>query len=241
MQVAVCEDSQRDAQRIIEMLEVYRAEKQLDLQARVFDSAEALLDAFEPGAFQIIFMDVLLGGLTGVEAVRKIRARDEDCAVIFITVSEGYAVEGFALRATHYLLKPVEYDMFCQAMDRCKEQTRQFARYIEVMVNREPVRILTREIRYAEVFKNLCVIHMVNNDVKTYTAIDTLEEKLGGAPFLRCHRSYIVNLRRVTDLREDVFCLEGGGEVRISKAYLAGAKKAYRDFCAELADKQGAF
>ena len=241
MQVAVCEDSQRDAQRIIEMLEVYRAEKQLDLQARVFDSAEALLDAFEPGAFQIIFMDVLLGGLTGVEAVRKIRARDEDCAVIFITVSEGYAVEGFALRAAHYLLKPVEYDMFCQAMDRCKEQTRQFARYIEVMVNREPVRIPARDILYAEVFKNLCVIHTVNDDVQTYTAIDTLEEKLDGAPFLRCHRSYIVNLRRVTDLREDMFFLEGGGEVRISKASLAGAKKAYRDFCMELADKQGAF
>ena len=241
MLVAVCEDSQKDALRITEMLERYCAEKQLDFQARVFDSAEALLDAFDPGAFQIVFMDVLLGGQTGVEAVRKIRARDEDCAVIFITVSEGHAVEGFALRATHYLVKPVGYDMFCQAMDRCKEQTQRFARYIEVMVNREPVRIPARDIRYAEVFKNLCVIHMVNNDVKTYTAIDTLEEKLGGAPFLRCHRSYIVNLRRVTDLREDVFCLEGGGEVRISKTLLPGAKKAYRDFCAELADKQGAF
>jgi len=153
MLVAVCEDLQKDALQVIEMLERYRTEKQLDLEARVFDSAEELLDAFEPGAFQIVFMDVLLGGLTGVEAVRKIRSRDEDCAVIFITTS------------------------------------------------REPVRILTRDIRCAEVFKNLCVIHTVNEDVKAYTSIDALEEKLGGTPFLRCHRSYIVNPRRVTDLR----------------------------------------
>ncbi len=241
MRIAICEDIPKDTRRLADMLKRYELENRLELTMDVFENAEALLDAFVPQQYQILFMDVYLGGLTGVEAIREVRKRDEDCAVIFITTSESHAVEGFSLRATHYLIKPVEYDALCIAMERCKDQVNRFARYIEVMENRESVRIKMRDILYAEVFKNYCVIHTTGGDIKAYMTIDALAEKLGGTPYLRCHRSFLVNLRRVTELRDNEFYLEGGGIVCISKALKNEAKKAYRAFCFALADEGGVF
>lgn len=80
------------------------------------------------------------------DAARKIRVQDEECAIIFITTSENHAVQGFALRAAHYLIKPIDYTDFCDAMSRCKKQIDQFSRYIEVMENREQVHVRIRDL-----------------------------------------------------------------------------------------------
>ena len=241
MRVAICEDLEKDAGILCDMLEAYRAKHGLYMEIEVFSSAEELLAAFAPGRFQILFVDVFLQTLTGVDAVKKIREQDEDCAVIFVTISDSHAVDGFALRASHYLIKPIKYDAFCNAMERCKEQIDRFSRCIEVLENREPVRVRIRDIRYAEVFGNTCIIHTTSGDIKAYLPIDALEAELAGEPFFRCHRSYLVNLRKAVDILDDQFLLEGGGEAWISRKVLAAAKKAYRDFCVELAEKTGAF
>ena len=241
MRIAICEDLEKDAHALRDMLEAYRAKHGLYMEIAVFSSAEELLAAFVPGYFHILFMDIFLKNLTGVDAVKKIRAQDEDCTVIFVTVSDSHAVDGFALRAAHYLIKPLDFASFCQAMERCKEQVDRFSRSIEVLENRAPVRVRIRDILYAEVFKNFCIIHTPGRDIKAYLSIDALESELEGESFFRCHRSYLVNLRRVVDVLEDRFLLEGGGEAWISRKVLAGAKKAYRDYCVELAEKTGVF
>ena len=223
------------------MLEAYRMKHGLSIEIQTFESAEELLSAFVPAKFQIIFMDIYMDKLSGVEAVKKIRACDEDCSVIFVTVSDAHAVDGFALRAAHYLIKPIDYDSFCAAMERCKDQIDRFAKCIVVLENREPVQVRIRDILYIEVYKNYCLLHLQGRDIKSYTSIDALESALAEESFHRCHRSYLVNLRRVTGLSDHAFFLENGSEAFISRKSLTAAKKAYRDFCVALAENSGAF
>jgi DNA-binding LytR/AlgR family response regulator len=223
------------------MLGAYRDEQRIDLETQVFPNAEELLAAYEPGHFHILFLDIYMDGMTGIDAAHQIRGMDEECALIFTTTSDSHAVEGFSLRAAHYLIKPVSYEAFCEAMERCSSRIREFARCVDIQDGRGTVRVRMRDIMYAEVFRNVCILHTTSGDIRARIAIDALEEALGGPPFLRCHRSFLVNLRRAEAISNGAFVLEGGGEALISKRLAAEARKSWRDFCARLAEHGDAF
>lgn len=229
MNIAICEDLQRDQQELCKMLARYQKESQVAFDITSFESSDELMRSYEPGRFQILFMDIYMDGTNGMEAARKIRTMDQQCALIFTTVSREHAVDGFAVRATHYLNKPLLYDEIEEAMSRCREQVELHAKSIELMTDGMKVRVRLRDILYAEVFRKSCVLHTVNGDMTLNQRIDHLEKMLGGLPFLRCHRSYIVNLLHVKDVEEHRFLLSDGSHALIPVRSFAAMKKAFHD------------
>lgn len=236
MQIAICEDNAADRARLHTLLQEWLRQEQMDAQISLYGGGEALLAAWSPGAFQIIFMDIYLDGSRqdGIETAKAIRKGDADCIIILTTTSTAHGLAGFAVNATHYLLKPVEYGGLFEALQRCRPLLEEHARYIDITENRLPLRILWRDIAYIEVYGNNSVIHADSREIKVYATLEGLLEQLGSPPFLRCHRSYAVNLRWVERLQEQEFLLCGGQTVPIGRVYRAGVRQAYDEYLGEL-------
>ena len=230
MKIVICEDNKNDSALLLSFLERYKKDRQLDIEVTLYKSGEALLHDMGTRDFHLVFMDVGLLGINGVETAKRIREVDMDCAIIFTTTSPEYAVQSYAVRAVHYLLKPVAYEAFTEAMQRCEKQMEQFSRYIEVIENRLPVRVLLRDILFVEVFRKSCIIQTIKRDISTYLSIEELEKLIDSDAFLRCHRSYIVNLNRVTEMHKEEFVLEGGKRALISRRMQQTVQNAYYSY-----------
>jgi DNA-binding LytR/AlgR family response regulator len=231
MRIAICEDIQEDAERLNKVLAHYLNINGLSADVDRFESGEAFLAAFVPGKYQIIFMDIYMkkGGLNGVQAAENIHAADRDAAIILITNSGDFMVHGYRV-AVYYIVKPVSEAEMEIAMSWCRTQLTRFAKTIEVTINREPVTIRLRDIHYIEAQRRTCVLAVARGEMRVNMPLDTLTGKIGGYPFVECHRSFIVNLVHVADMLDKDFVMENGVRVPVSKAYAAGAGKAFREY-----------
>lgn len=233
MQIALCEDNAADARLLQEYIEQVMAEDGYTARVTRFESGEAFLRAYDAGeAFSILFFDVYMGGMTGVDAASAVRARGGEMPIIFTTTSADFAVEGFRLGAAHYIIKPVRLDDVRQALERCEGVLRNQARRIEVKTEgKTPRSLLVGDIHYAEVYDKLCVLHMAAGDVETRLSLAELEALLDGDEgFVRCHRSYLVNLRHVRGIDGGDFVMEDGRRAAIAQRDAARVRKAYGDY-----------
>lgn len=237
MHIAVCEDIQKDADRLCELLRQYLLESQLDTEISCFSSGDALLKCYRPGSYQILFLDVLMDGTNGMETARKIRQIDEDVTIIFVTVSKEFAIDSYMVGAAFYIVKPLDYADLCLALGRCRHLLRQYAKSISVAESRRLVNIRLRDVLYLESQRNDCVLYTTEGELRTRAPLSELESKLGGWPFLRCHRSFIVNLHWLEDMLNREFVLRGGTRVPISRAYSAAAQQQFQDYLLSFARK----
>ena len=116
MKIAVCDDTQSDREQVSEYIRQYANRSTLDIEIDMFSNAESLLFPFKKSVYKIIFLDILLNKMSGVEAAFKIREIDNECVIIFTTTSPDYRAEGFEVGAIHYLIKPVSFEKIEEAL-----------------------------------------------------------------------------------------------------------------------------
>ena len=108
MNIAIIDDIASDAEQLKRIITSYFENRQIPTEIRYFSSAEALFDDYRPGNFQILFLDIYMDGITGMEAARRIRNQSDDCILVFVTTSSEFAVESYDVNAAYYLLKPFQ-------------------------------------------------------------------------------------------------------------------------------------
>ena len=170
MQIALCDDEERQLDLLGGFLRAYEAEPGMDLTLTRFFSGEALLAA--PREFSIVFMDIYLDGLLGTETIRRLGG---EAQVVFITTSREHAIEAFGLGAVHYLLKPIEQAAVWEAMDRCLSRLGVNAGpVLQIQTSHGSIPVSAAQITYIEVFDKLCIVHTAKQQFQTYTALNTL-------------------------------------------------------------------
>ncbi|MEG0780943.1 MAG: response regulator, partial [Oscillospiraceae bacterium] len=117
MRVAIVDDHSEDREALRALLERYSRQQEIVMDYVTFSSAEALLAVFAPGAFDLLFLDVYMTGITGMEAARQLTQQDPRCRMIFFTTSHAHAVESYEVRAAYYLTKPLDYPRLATAME----------------------------------------------------------------------------------------------------------------------------
>jgi len=232
MRIAICEDLQKDRDRLTDLISDYINANGLEAEIDMFTSGEALLEAFLPGKYQMLFQDVYLdrNGINGVQATEKIRETDSEVSIIFTTTNSEIGPASYDVSAAYYIIKPVEKDNLRKAMDKCRVQLDRYAKTIEVTVNRQPTKIRLRDICYVEVFRHNTLLHMTTGEVKTSAAFSELSQILSGGSFLLCHRSFIVNFVHVANMQDKDFIMKNGVRVPISNTYLDEAKKTFQAY-----------
>ncbi|RGY99249.1 LytTR family DNA-binding domain-containing protein [Clostridium sp. AM58-1XD] len=218
MRVAICDDEKRDGERIGELLTAKMKKRGEVLRITYFDGGEDLIEQYEseyPG-YDLIFMDIFLKRLNGMDTVRRIRQYDRKVTVIFLTFSADYAMEGYEVNAFCYLLKPINPEKVEGVINRFMEERHPRVQQSLLMVNGSSGRrIAYDDIMYIESqrmkLRIVCsggVVHIIRKKLAEIQA--ELPEKR----FLRCNQSFIVNMDYVTCADVD-FTMDNGDRVPI--------------------------
>lgn len=220
MRIAICEDDAAASERLSACLDVWSAAAKQPLIREVYTGGEALLRAMERGeAFDIAFLDIhLRGKRDGIQIAQAIRLRERDMLLVFVTNFMDYVLRGYEVRALRYLIKPVKQ----RDLDECMRAA------LAVLRGREQssltfasagghARIPYADILYFEVFSHTIMLHAYGSRQYAFSErIGALEQQLPDG-FVRCHRSYIVNIRHVFAIRKTVVELANSQELPISE------------------------
>lgn len=207
--IAVCEDDAADMAILTGLLEESLKGLTVKPAIHTFASGEALLASFRPGVYDIIFLDMYLSGMDGMQTARALRQEDRDCHIVFISQSKAYALEGYRVSALHYLVKPVNQQDIEEVWLRCKKPVDPSGKCITLLIDRRPQDIPLSAIMYVEADNKRCRVHTTSEVYFTRIPIDQLAFMLEGLPFCRCHRSYIVNFDHVKRIEADFFMTNG--------------------------------
>lgn len=118
MQVAVCDDDEREIKRLSELITEYRLSRGVSLNCRFFHSSIDLLCDVRRGEYDLVLLDTVMPGVDGIKAAQELREKDKDVRFIFISSSPEFAVENYSLGAYCYLLKPVDADALFPLLDK---------------------------------------------------------------------------------------------------------------------------
>ncbi|MGP1471567.1 MAG: LytR/AlgR family response regulator transcription factor [Schwartzia sp. (in: firmicutes)] len=231
MQIAICEDSSMDMQHLRRMIADYEKQQGEAVSSPdCFSTGKAFLAAFEPGKYQLIFLDNYIGTEMGIDVARAIREHDTKTAIVFVTMSPDFAVEGFSLHALHYLMKPVSNADIEEVFHRLRPLPSPKRPVLSVISNRIPTEVPIDSIRYIEVYTKVCTIYCTQQELKVYTGIEKLLEKLPEKSFLRPHRSYAVNMDFIQNLDADGVHLRTGELLPLRKNGRTEVRHQYMDY-----------
>ncbi|NLB91438.1 MAG: response regulator transcription factor [Clostridiales bacterium] len=214
LKIAICEDLPQDMENMISMI------KSLSLPVEItsFTSGEDFLAAYPGGKFDLVFFDIYLTGMTGTKAAAYLRSIDEHCGIVFITVSEEHMLEAFDVGAQHYLVKPIDSNKLEKVIQKRMEVIQWLRQVFSISLKGEKKDIPFNEIYYIEVQNHNCYIHTKEEviDAGTTMTIESFIALLPTPPFVRCHKSYIVNLSYVKSIGRD-FEMVNGDKVYIRR------------------------
>lgn len=233
MRIAVCEDHAGDRTLLCETIRRYFDRMGYAGEISAYDTGEAFLENFSSGAFDMLMLDIYLPGMSGVELARKIRQADTNCLLFFVTVSLDHAMEGFEVQASGYVVKPVSQEKIDKALYMCRDLLARSARAIEIPNGRgKSLSLPLINIQYVEVYGKAVMFHLHGGVLEARLTLDETERALSGGSFLRCHRSFIVNMNHVEDIGVDHFIMKNGDLVPTRKNGRKEVKQQFARFMA---------
>lgn len=198
--IAICDDSQADTEFVRQLVNVWAAQRQAEVQTACFSSGEQFLFRYaQDKDWDILLLDIEMGTMDGVTMAKRVRRDNEAVQIVFITGYSDYIAEGYEVAALHYLMKPVSRDKLFIVLDRAIEKRKQQERCLNLEAYGELVRIPFYEIRYLDVRQNYVTIHG-KGDYTVKRSLGEFEKELDQR-FCRVGRGMIVNLtfiQRVT-------------------------------------------
>lgn len=214
--IAVCDDEMHMSNHIRALISDFFRRKNVEMEILQFSCGEELLKYDRP--IDILFLDIQMRDMDGMETARKLRERKFRGFLIFITVLKEMVFQSFEVQAYDYLVKPIEEKHFDKTMERLLVSM-QNASEANLLIQKgyESRMISLEEIVFCEIIDRKIYLHLTSSEVVDYyERLENLETKLGGR-FFRCHRSYLINLKYLKSYKNGTAYLEGGKEIPVSR------------------------
>lgn len=202
-EIAVVEDEPDAAQILAGCVERYAKETGIGVDVKTYGDGISFLEDYT-GSADIVFLDIEMPGLNGMDTARKLRKSDGSVVLVFVTNMAQYAIRGYEVEASDFIVKPLVYKTFAvklkKLFSKCGEKG---ARRIRLETREGQFILDADRILYAESDKHYVVFHTADQDLRARMSLPETEALLAGGPFARCGASFLVNLSRVTRVWRD--------------------------------------
>lgn len=233
MKIAITDDIYEDADRIRHAVQEYADINNIMLsEVKIFTGGEELLSEFAAGSFDVIFLDIYMNGINGIDTARRIRETDRNCRIIFITSSPEFAVDSYEVDAAYYLLKPFDRDSICRALDRCCRDFEEHTLSVKVPSKGSLLRLKLHDISYSEYVNRRILVHLIDGgsievsmNQRDFSAL-----LLQYDCFCDCIKGILINFEDVYKLLGDRFIMKCGASIPISRLKYQEVRKKYLDY-----------
>ena len=202
--IAIVDDDGNDISLLKSAIERYFKENGGDYRIAEFHDGSELMADYAP-RYDIVFLDIDMKQLNGMAAAKRIRRTDGGTAIIFVTRMAKYAIKGYEVSALDFIVKPVDYFSFVLKMKRALayvETNRKKPVMLKMGADAEYV--YETEIKYVETLSHYLIYHTVRGDFKLLGSLKSATEQLSPETFILCNRCYLVNMRYVTEVKDNI-------------------------------------
>lgn len=225
LRIAVVEDDAPTREKLCTLIRDHAVSKGKDLAVTPLEDGSSLLGGALSG-YDIIFLDIMLPGLTGMEVAERIRAGDPDVVLVFVTNAAQYAIKGYAVGALDFVLKPVNPYEFLVKLERALERAAQRRQRPITLQTAGGVQVLSsRDILYVETRDRKLFYHTTRGCFAVRSSMQSAEALLGSLRFVRCNQCYLVNLCHVQSVQGD-FVTVGRDRLEVSRRQRAAFLEA---------------
>ncbi|MCI9015544.1 MAG: response regulator transcription factor [Lachnospiraceae bacterium] len=216
IRIAICDDEKHMSDHIRSMVLNFFRKKNREISLRMFSGGEELLSY--NGQIDILFLDIQMKDMDGMETARKLRADKFRGFLVFITVLKEMVFQSFEVQAYDYLVKPVDDKQFEKTMERLYASMQNASEDSLLVQKGYEGRIIREdEIVFCEIIDRKIYLNLASGEVVDYyERIENLETKLNNR-FYRCHRSYLINLKHLKGYKNGTACMDNGKEIPVSR------------------------
>lgn len=216
IRIAIVDDEQREIDTLREYFERLQTEVCEEVEICPFLSGEVLLEGYDY-SYDLICLDIELGGKNGIAAAREIRKLDQEAAIMFVTNMAQMAICGYEVQALDFLVKPVNYYSFSMKMRNAFQTiNNKKSRNLILHMTGGIQKVSTDQLYYVEVNGHYLYYHTSHGVFQQKASLKELEDKLRGLSFKRCNHCYLVNLKYVDGVDKDD-ALIAGERLKISR------------------------
>lgn len=228
LRIAICDDAKDILQRTQSLIEGW---KNCDFRFHIeaFDNGDDLIASHKATPFDILILDIVMPLLNGIDTAREIRDFDKSVKIIFLTSAPEFAVESYTVKASNYLLKPVDPDkLYDSLLEICRE-LRSEPKSIAVRCYTTTYKVPLQNIEYVEAQNKAVQFHLTDGRMlqSFHPLYDYEVELTVKEGFFRCHRSYIVNLQQVDHYTQKELRMSNGVTIPISRSQQKEFEVAY--------------
>ncbi|MFT5873203.1 MAG: two-component system response regulator LytT [Clostridium sp.] len=222
LNIVVCDDNVGENEVLICMVKEYMGNRSTTYKVTSFIDGDDLIEYISNSKnnidIDIVFLDVYMEFSNGIETAKKLREYDKECRIIFITSSKEHAIDSYEVQAFNYLLKPVDKHKLYYALSQVIESiNKDNNNYVAIKNKQGNFKIKFSDITFLESEKRRIHLHTKNNSTLTfYGKLDEICIKLTDERFMRCHKSYCVNMENSLKIEGNIFIMENKIKIPIS-------------------------
>lgn len=237
--IFLCDDIQETLDEYASLIKTIAEKNHIQVRISSFSSGEQLLFHLSdcPGQAHIIYLDILMNQLNGIETARKLRNSGCQAEIIFLTNSDEYVFEAFDVTPVQYLLKgetsPERFErVFLQAIARIQKKGSDMFLCESQGVQKV---VAVSSISFFEITKRIVTVHYNGTEkFSFYSSMEQIETQLSGKGFVRVHRSYIVNLSYIAMFQQNAIWLKTGAVIPLGVTYIKQVRQGFSDYISRI-------
>ncbi len=230
--VVICDDEATSLQINQILTEQILEEEGIEYEIVTFEDMRKMTAALsdEKAEYDVLLCDILAVGMNGIEAAKELRRLGEKLPIIFISSTAEFALEGYSVNALRYIQKPIDLEKLREGLLEAYHMSSQGGDVLKFQVADRFYKIPFSDIEYLESCGRDTDIITHEERISVHMKFSDMEKKLPADMFLRCHRSYIINLAQAKDLARYRFLTKNGVEIPVSQLQYNDTKRRFIKF-----------
>jgi len=217
MKIVICEDEEVFSEVLSGYINEWAKEKSVFVETFIYISATKFLDEWEESEdYDILFLDIKMGKMSGMDLAKTIRKTNNDIPIVFTTGMREYVFKGYSVSAIQYLIKPVKKDDIFSCLNKVLQRNNTKKYYIVNDIEKI-MKVPTTDIIYIKMSSNNATMITRKKEYTFRKTISQILTQLDDKLFVKCHKSFIINIRHIESVSKNFAMMSNDEEIPLNK------------------------